>query len=164
MKYKMNGKVIEVKKSLTGAEILRYEPCTDAFERYVKMFGFRTEPNEADVKKIIADDVFAPWLITKGFIAISDDIKTYAVGTMFRVNVKSGGTKDLTLCKVSDPRMGKGYCIWSLINMKSGERWDGSYPTKEKDFLTDKELSAVTGVKQPVENFYKAVIRDGGAK
>jgi hypothetical protein len=158
-----NGKVAMIKSSISAASILKLNPCADEFERYVKCFGFRNELTDAEVRKVITDSVFGGYLLSRGLISIEDDEKRFYVGSQYRVNIKSApGTKVLTLCKVSDPVRGKGYCIWSLINTNSGERWDGSYPTKEKDYLTEKELSAVTGVKQPAENFIKGKIRERG--
>ena len=155
-----NGKIAFVYDSLKACEILKKKLCASEFERYVKKYGFYTEPSDADVIDIMKDDVFRNYLEDAKFIDIVDEVKRYKMGAIFRVSRKSiAGKTDYTLVRTRDPYKGKGFYIWGLINPFTGDSWNGSYMTGDRDYLEEKELEAVTGTVQPLENFTKNRIR-----
>ena len=151
-----NGKkIITVKKSLSGKSVFASNPCGDHFEDYVKKYGFQKEPTDAQVLSIVGNTTYCDYLKRNGYFSIDDDEIRFMKGGKFHIKVPPG-VKVLTLVAITDPKRGKEYVIWSLVNNLTGNPWDGSFCTVDKPYLTKNELEAISGVKQPVENMIKA--------
>jgi hypothetical protein len=149
---------VKIMQPITAKAIIAVDKDFEGLGDFIKEYGYDTPLTDKQISDMIVHkDDFATGLRDLGLLSWKfipkADAKTYAVGSKYTVKVPSG-RKILTLCKMSDPDYPKNTrVIWALINNITGERWNGSIKTTEKDTLTHAEFSIVTGTKQAVEKF-----------
>jgi hypothetical protein len=148
-------------EKLSGKRIAEIRPNWDLMDSFIDDFSYSLILPPTMVTDLVNGGKFTDPLIDMGLLVISknkikkgDENKVYEVGDKFKVKVPSG-EKILTLSKMTNPYMGKGHCLWALINNSSGERWNGTLATEEKDFLTLDEFTNITGTKQSYDKFIK---------